>query len=66
MAHTGSEVERTIKWRDINKQYSEHAIERALELSDLTIADNKNKTAFRLEELTHLREAKAGEEWIII
>jgi len=55
MAHTGSEVARAISWRTKNKEYSVKAIERALELSDLTIGDKKNRS--RLKELTRLREA---------
>ncbi len=58
MANIGSEVERTILWKEKgNKEYSKKAFERALELLDLTIADEKNKT--RLKELTRLREALA-------
>ncbi|MEO0126093.1 MAG: hypothetical protein ABIK99_07520, partial [candidate division WOR-3 bacterium] len=54
MANIGSEVERAIIWQEKNKGYSQKAIERALELLDLTIADQKNKK--RLKELTRLRE----------
>lgn len=54
MAHIGSEVERTILWRNKNKNYSQQAFFRVLELMDLTIADPKNKT--RLKELVRLRE----------
>jgi hypothetical protein len=54
MANIGSEVKRAIVWKSKNRDYSIKAIERALELVDLTIADNKNKT--RLKELTRLRE----------
>jgi hypothetical protein len=54
MANTGSEVERAIIWKDKNKEYSIKAIDRALELLDLTIADIKNRQ--RLKELTRLRE----------
>jgi len=57
MANVGSEVERTIKWREKNEGYSERAFERALELLDLTIDDRKNLD--RLKELTRLREALA-------
>ena len=56
MANIGSEVERTIKWRDKNKEYSQRAFERALELLDLTISDPKNKSFPRLKELCRLRE----------
>lgn len=54
MANVGSEVERTIIWKEKNSEYSTKSIERALELLDLTIADIKNRT--RLKELTRLRE----------
>lgn len=55
MAHIGSEVERTISWRQKkNNLYSRKAFERALELLILTIADPKNKK--RLKELTRLHE----------
>ena len=55
MANIGSEVQRTILWQEKNNpKYSEMALERALELLDLTIADNKNIK--RLKELTRLRE----------
>ncbi len=55
IANTGSEVGRTINWRNKgNQQYANKAFERALELLDLTIADKKNIK--RLKELTRLRE----------
>lgn len=54
MANVGSEVERAIKWRGKNKEYSRGAIERALELLDLTADDSKNIR--RLRELLRLRE----------
>jgi len=55
MANIGSEVERTILWKEKNNlDYSQKAFERALELLDLTIADKKNKD--RLKELCRLRE----------
>lgn len=56
MANIGSEVERTISWKNKgNNDYSQKAFERALELLDLTIGDIKNKS--HLKELTRLREA---------
>jgi len=55
LANVGSEVSRTISWRDKNKEYSEAAFTRALELLDLTLADKKNKQ--RLKELARVREA---------
>ena len=58
MANVGSEVERTIKWREKgNARYSQMAFERALELLDFTVADEKNKK--RLKELLRLREMLA-------
>ncbi len=54
MANVGSEVERTIKWREDNQEYSQKAFERALELLDLTIDDPKNHS--RLRELLRGRE----------
>lgn len=58
MANVGSEIERTIKWREKgNEEYSELAFFRALELLDLTISDPKN--SLRLRELFRTREALA-------
>jgi hypothetical protein len=58
MANVGSEVERAIQWREKrNAQYSHMAFERALELLDLTVADEKNRK--RLKELLRLREMLA-------
>lgn len=58
MANIGSEVERTISWKEkSNLEYSRMAFERALELLDLTIADSRNIK--RLRELLRVREALA-------
>jgi hypothetical protein len=58
MANIGSEVERTIRWKNKqNQEYSQMAFERALELLDLTIADEKNKK--HLKEILRLREMLA-------
>ena len=55
LANTGSEVERALNWRQRgNVEYSTRAIERALELLDLTIADARHRG--RLRELTRVRE----------
>jgi hypothetical protein len=54
MANVGSEIGRTINWRDKNEEYSRLAFERGLELLDLTIADPKNRTG--LKELCRVRE----------
>ena len=56
MAHIGSEVERALNWRaKRNSDYSQKALERALELVDLTL-DSVKGTA-RLKELARVREA---------
>jgi hypothetical protein len=58
MANVGSEVERAILWRARgNEPYSTRAVERALELLDLTVADRKNRR--RLREPLRVREALA-------
>ncbi|MDO9230942.1 MAG: hypothetical protein Q7U36_00465 [bacterium] len=58
MANVGSEVERAIKWKNKeNLEYSRMALERALELLDLTISDPKNKKG--LKEILRVREALA-------
>lgn len=55
LANTGSEVERALNWKQRgNAEYSTKAIERALELLDLTIADARHRG--RLRELTRVRE----------
>lgn len=55
MANVGSEINRAISWRDKgNKEYSLAASDRALELLDFTLADNKNKG--RLTEIARVRE----------
>jgi len=56
MANIGSEVGRATKWKNKgNAEYSRMAIERALELLDLTI--NNEKSRGHLKELTRVREA---------
>jgi hypothetical protein len=56
MANIGSEVIRAINWKKKgNEAYKNAAIDRALELFDLTISDRRYLK--RLRELTRLREA---------
>ena len=56
MANIGSEVERALNWRTKNNPaYAQRALERALELVDLTLANTKG--AARLQELARVREA---------
>ncbi len=58
MGNIGSEVERALAWRERGSaEHSEKAVERALELLDLTIADARNRR--RLRELTRVREVLA-------
>jgi len=54
MANIGSEVERTINWKDKDVQYSQRALDRAIELIDLTMADPKN--CKHLFEISRIRE----------
>ena len=55
LANTGSEVERALNWQQRGSgEHSMRAVERALELLDLTIADARNRG--RLRELTRVRE----------
>lgn len=56
LANIGSEVERTIIWRNKNNiEYWKGAFFRALELIDLTLEDKKNIK--RLREIARIREA---------
>jgi hypothetical protein len=62
LANVGSEIERAMRWRGKgNAEYGRRAFERALELLDLSIADEKNRS--RLKELTRLRETLADYFW---
>lgn len=55
MAHIGSEVERSLKWKEKNNpEYSLKAFERALELLDLSLDDPKHKHRFK--EFARVRE----------
>ena len=55
MANIGSEVERAISWKEKNKDFSNKAVDRALELLFLSIDDKKN--VLRLKELTRVYES---------
>jgi len=56
MANIGSEVERALNWRiKENTDYAQKAFERALELIDLTLENDKNYS--HLKEITRMREA---------
>lgn len=55
LANIGSEIERTIKWKEKgNSDLSDKAFIRALELLELSIDDQKNRN--RLKELVRLYE----------
>lgn len=56
MANVGSEVERAINWKEKHPEYGKMAADRALELLDLTIADEKNSRRGKLKEILKLRE----------
>jgi hypothetical protein len=56
LANVGSEIHRAISWRERNPEYAQLAVERALELLDLTIETAVGEKA-RLRELTRAREA---------
>jgi len=57
MANIGTEIGRAINWHAKNVNDSKMALERGLELLDLTIDDPKNKK--RLKELLRVREMLA-------
>jgi hypothetical protein len=58
MANIGSEVERTIRWNGKGRtEVGMRALERALELLDMTVEDPKNRS--RLRELLRVREVLA-------
>ena len=55
LGNVGSEVERALNWKSKgNDEYGRKALERALELLELTIADPRHRG--RLRELTRSRE----------
>mgnify|MGYP001566405752 CR=1 FL=1 len=54
MANIGAEIGRAINWSKKDKNLSQSAFYRGLELLDLTIKDKKNKN--KLKELCRLRE----------
>ena len=58
MANIGSEVERALNWKAKNNpDYSRRAAERALELSDLSLASSRKLA--HLRELARMREILA-------
>ena len=57
MGNIGSEISRALNWRDKDQKSFENAINRALELLDLTIADSRWRS--RLKEIVRTRELLA-------
>lgn len=58
MANVGSEVERALSWRDKgNAEYSRRALDRALELIDMTLAAVQGYA--RRREIARVREGLA-------
>jgi len=57
MANVGSEFYRAVSWQEKSKEISDRAVERMLELIDLTIDDPKNRKS--LKEIVRLREVLA-------
>ncbi|MDP2641272.1 MAG: hypothetical protein Q8P39_01875 [Candidatus Yanofskybacteria bacterium] len=56
LGNIGSEVSRAAKWQRKDKQLFEGAVERALELFDLTIMDSRWRVSRRLKEIGQARE----------
>ncbi|MDI6715491.1 MAG: hypothetical protein QME63_00920 [Actinomycetota bacterium] len=54
MGNIGSEINRALKFQDEDKQRFENAINRALDLFDLTIKDPRWRN--RLKEITRVKE----------
>ncbi len=58
MSNIGAEIGRAIIWRSKDKNLSQLAFERGLELLDLTIQDKKNRGS-RMKEISRLQEVLA-------
>ena len=57
LGNIGSEVSRALSWRGRNAGIAERALERALELIDLTLDDPRHRRALpRLREICRARE----------
>jgi hypothetical protein len=57
MGNIGGEVSRTLKWRFRNPRIAQGAMERALELIDLTLDDPRHRSSVaRLREICRVRE----------
>jgi hypothetical protein len=57
LGNIGSEVSRTLKWRSRHARIAQGALERALELIELTLDDRRHRASpARLRELCRMRE----------
>ena len=57
LGNVGSEVSRTLRWRSRNASIAQGAMDRALELLDLTLADPRHRRSVaRLREIARARE----------
>lgn len=57
MGNIGSEVGRAIRWRDRDPEIARRALDRALELFDLTLDDPRHRASgARLREIARARE----------
>ena len=57
LGNVGSEVSRALKWRSRNPKISQGAMERALELIDLTLDDPRHRASVaRMREICRVRE----------
>lgn len=60
LGHVGSEVSRAISWTSRNPDLAQKALDRALELLDLTLADPRlRQSVARLREIARAREVVA-------
>lgn len=60
LGHIGSEVSRASRWMGRNEQMARGALERALELFDLTLDDPRHRQSVaRLREIARAREVVA-------
>jgi len=57
LGNVGSEVSRALRWKTRNPEIAKHAIERVLELLDLTLTDPRHRRSVaRLREIARTRE----------
>jgi hypothetical protein len=60
LGNVGSEISRAIRWSTRNPETARNALDRALELLDLTLADVRHhRTPARLREIARAREVVA-------